>query len=153
MTARFEEMGVLEKKIDATLERSIREILHDGAQAIERGMTDCITASAKEVLGANTEFHFLRGQVLAVCLMSILAALAYWLGTGDILGVLTDDGRMNYLRAVLQIPASGVAFICGSLYVVVWALDYWKSVERYVSYKAMFTLKILILLALLLHVL
>jgi hypothetical protein len=151
--AKFEEIGALEKKIDATLENSIREILHDGARAIALGMTYYITNSAKKVLGANTEFHFLRGQVLIVCLMSVLAALAYWLGTRDVLGALTDGGRINYLRAVLQIPAIGVAILCGSVYVTAWALDYWTPVKRYVSYKVMLTLKILILLALLWHVL
>jgi predicted nuclease of restriction endonuclease-like (RecB) superfamily len=48
---------------------------YTGLKEIGRGMTDCIIASAKDVLGANTEFHFLKEQVLTVCLMSVLAAL------------------------------------------------------------------------------
>jgi hypothetical protein len=67
--------------------------------------------------------------------------------------VLTDDGRVNYLRGALRIPASGVAFICGYVYVALWVLDHWIPIKRYVSYKVILALKILILLVLLLHVL
>jgi hypothetical protein len=152
MKAKFEEMGALEKKIDATLESTISRILGDGAREIGRNMGNHIAESAKDALKGYGEFHCLRGQILTVCLISVLAAFSYWLGTGDILGVLTDD-RIGYLRTALQIPASGVAFICGGVYVAAWVLDHWNFVKRYVSYKIMLTLKILILLVLLLYLL
>jgi hypothetical protein len=152
MAAKFEAMSALEKKIDHKLESTISKILSDGAREIGRDMGNHIAESAKDALKGYEEFHLLRGQILAICLISCLAAFSYWLGTGDVLGVLTH-GRVGYLREMLRIPASGVMFMCGLLYVMTWILDHWYFVKRYVSYKVTLTLKILVLLALLLHVL
>ena len=150
MKARFDEMGVLEKKIDATLGKTLEDMLGKGAEKIGYAMGRDIVHSANEVLKANGDFHFLRGQVMTVCITALMAVLAYWLGTVSAF----DFGESgSFTRAFLGIPASGVAFICGLTYVYFWYFDHDRLISRHITYKIKFTLQILVLLALLLHVL
>jgi hypothetical protein len=147
MGAKFEEMGALAGKIDGTLENSITRVLGDGARQIGRDMGYHIAESAKGVLGASEEFHFLRGQTWIVCLITFLMTLAYWLGTVNILKV--DD--MKPLETLLMLPAGGAAFACGFCYTVMWAFDHWKLVKRDIFQKVRLALQILVLVAIFLH--
>jgi hypothetical protein len=142
---RFDEMGVLEKKINDTLERTISKILGEGAREIGRDMGDCIAREAKSVLGAHEEFHFFRGQTWMVCLIKLLTTLAYWFGATNTLSV--DD--MSPLKGLLTLPAGGVALFCGFSYSLFWVKDRWGFVTEYISYKVLLAMQGVVLLALL----
>jgi hypothetical protein len=146
MASRFDEMGALEQKIHDTLESSISKVLGDGAREIGRDMGSHIAEEAKGVLAASEEFHFLRGQVWMVCLITLMMTLAYWLGTMNVLRV---EKNFTFLKALLTLPAGCVAFVCASSYTVMWAFDHWRWVKRYISYKVILALQGLLLLALL----
>ena len=150
MKARFDEMGFLEKKIDATLGKTIEDMLGKGAEKIGYAMGRDIENSAKEVLKTNGDFHFLRGQVMTVCITALMATLAYWLGTANVFDF-GEDG--SFIRAFFRIPASGLAFICCLIYVGFWYFDHDWLVSNRITYTIKFTLQIFILLALLLYVL
>ncbi|MDR2782391.1 MAG: hypothetical protein LBB48_00860 [Treponema sp.] len=145
MEDRFDEMGLLEKKIHDTLESSISRVLGDGAREIGRDMGSHIAEGARDVLAANEEFHFLRGQTWMICLITLMTTLAYWLGT---LNVLRVEGDFTFLKALLTLPAGCVAFVCASSYTVMWAFDHWRLVKRRISYKVVLALQALLLLAL-----
>jgi hypothetical protein len=68
MKAKFDEMAVLEKKIDTTLESTISRVLGDGAREIGRDMGNHIAESAKDALKEYKEFHCLRGRFLLFAL-------------------------------------------------------------------------------------
>jgi hypothetical protein len=87
LNGKFDEMESLSAKIDETLKSSAERILSEGARNIGREMGSHIAASAKDVLGSTSEFHYLRGQVMTVCLISMIAALAYWLGTANVISI------------------------------------------------------------------
>jgi hypothetical protein len=127
----FEDMAALSVKIDGTLEESIERILGDGAQKIGHDMGDYIADGAKEVLGARDEYHLLRGQVLVVCLISILATLAYWLGYAKVLNFGDSAGPLGIL---LTLPSGWIAFVCCSLYTYMWGFDHWKQVKKSLYY-------------------
>jgi hypothetical protein len=149
LNTRFDEMGVLEKKIHDTLESSIERVLSDGAREIGQNMGAHIAMGAKDVLGAHEEFHFFRGQTWIVCLITLLTTLAYWFGTLNLLRV--DD--LNPLKTILMLPAGGVALFCGSSYTLFWVMDRWGLVKEYISYKVLLALQGLVLLALLVQLL
>jgi hypothetical protein len=147
MGAKFEEMGALAGKIDGTLENSITRVLGEGARQIGRDMGYHIAESAKGVLGASEEFHFLRGQTMVAGLVILLATVAYWLGAEYGLG---DINKPDFFSILLYLPAGNVILVCGSLCTVMWCLDHWKLLKRDVFQKARLVLQILVLLALLL---
>ena len=150
MKARFDEMGVLEKKIDATLGKTLEDMLGKGAEKIGYAMGRDIVDSAQRVLNKNGEFHFLRGQVLTVVITTLMATLAYWFGT---VGLFDFREGGSFFRALFQVPASGVAFICALLYTGAWYFAHEGWISHYPTYMIKFTLQIFLLLALLLHVL
>jgi hypothetical protein len=137
MKKKFDEMAALSEKMDETLKSSIEKILGDGAQKIGHDMGDYIAEGAKDALGASEEYHFLRGQVRVVCLISVLTALAYWLGSAHALSV---DNDTEPLEILLMLPSGWVTFICGSLYTWMWAFDHWKQVKKSAYYKGILTL-------------
>ena len=150
MKTRFDEMGVLEKKIDATLGKTLEDMLGKGAEKIGYAMGRDIVDSAKEVLNKNGDLHFLRGQVLTVCVVAIMATLGYWLGSVDAFEI--GEGR-SFFRAFLWFPAGGLAFLCASIYTFTWYLDHEGRIGMFPTYIIKFTLQIFILLMLLLHLL
>jgi hypothetical protein len=150
MKARFDELGVLEKKIDATLGKTLEDMLGKGAEKIGYAMGRDIVDSAKEVLNKNGDFHFLRGQVLTVCITSLMAALAYWLGS---MGTFDFSEGRSFFWRFFWFPAGGLMIICSFAYVYFWYFDHEGWIGQYPTYMIKFTLQILILLALLLHVL
>ena len=150
MKARFDEMGVLEKKIDATLGTTLADMLGKGAEKIGYAMGRDIESSAKEILKKNGDYHFLRGQVLTVCVVALMATLGYWFGSIDVFEI--GNGR-SFFRAFLWFPAGGLAFICGAIYTFAWYLDHEGRIGMFPTYMIKFTLQVLILLVLLLRVL
>jgi hypothetical protein len=148
--ARFDEMGVLERKIDSSLESSISRVLGDGAREIGRKMGDEIAESAKDVLSTTKEFHFLRGQTFVAGLIIALSVVSYWLGA--VYGFVNED-ESDFFSMFLRLPAGIVVWYCGFVYAVFWSFDHWKLLKRDISCKVILALKILILLALLLQVL
>ncbi|GHV44863.1 hypothetical protein FACS1894204_02720 [Synergistales bacterium] len=145
MNKKFDDMAALSVKIDGTLEESIERILSDGAQKIGRDMGDYIVDGAKEVLEARDEYHQLRGQVLVVCFISIIATLAYWLGSAKVLNFGDSTGPLGIL---LTLQSGWIAFVCCSLYSYMWAFDHWKQVKRSSYYKGILALQGLVILAL-----
>jgi hypothetical protein len=146
MEARFDEMGVLEKKIHGTLESSISRVLGDGAREIGRDMGNRIAESAKDALKCHEEFHFERGQIVVVGMMLMLSVVAYLLGAVYGFG---DRGNGDFLDVLLRFPAGNIVLVCGFAYTVMWCSDHWKLVKNDVFCKARFVLQILALLALL----
>ena len=150
MKARFDEMGVLEKKIDATLGKTLEDMLGKGAEKIGYAMGRDIVDSAKDVLKTNGDFHFLRGQVITVCITALMATLAYWLGSAGVFDF--GEGR-SFVRAFFRVPASGLAFICGFAYVYFWYFDHDRMISSHITYTIKFALQILVLLMRIFHVL
>ena len=150
MKDRFDEMGVLEKKIDDTLEKSIKNMLGKGAEEIVYAMGRNIVDSAKEVLKENKEFHFLRGQTMSVCIVSLMACVAYWLGSID---AFSFEGDRTFFNYFLWFPVGNLAFICGLIYTGMWYFDHERQISKQLTYKIKFTLQIIILLVLLLRML
>jgi hypothetical protein len=150
MKVKFEEMGALEKKIDATLESSIKKILTEGAHAIGQRMVGHIEAASSRVFGANSDFHYLRGQIVIICTIAFLMTLAYWLGGA---GVFDFDGGRSYFTMFLWLPAGGLAIVGGLVYTFTWYLDHEGRIGHYPSYGINIGLQIFILLILLLRVL
>jgi hypothetical protein len=146
LNRRFDEMGELERKINGTLESSISKVLGDGAREIGRDMAGHIAEETKGVLAASDEFHFLRGQMWMVCLITLLMTTAYWLGT---MNVFQTSGGITFIDALFMLPAGGVAFVCAFFCTVMWAFDHWRWVKKYISYKVVLALQGLVLLALL----
>jgi hypothetical protein len=149
MKARFGEMGVLEKKIDATLGKTLEDMLGKGAEKIGYSMGRDIVDSAQTILKKNGEFHFLRGQALTVCVVALIGTIGYWLGGIDAFAI--GEGR-SFLRAFLWFPAGGFALICGFIYTFAWYLDHEGWISQYYTYMIKFMVQILLLLTLLLHV-
>jgi hypothetical protein len=145
LNGKFAEITALEEKINSSLESSIERILGEGAQKIGRDMGDYIAERAKEVLGTGDDYHFLRGQVWTVCLISILTTLAYWLGSEHTLNVGDDTGAV---RMLLMLPSGWLVFVCCSLYTYMWAVDHWKKVKKSAYYKGILVLQSLGLLLL-----
>jgi hypothetical protein len=125
-------------------------MLGKGAEKIGYAMGRDIADSAKNVLKTNGDFHFLRGQVITVCITALMATLAYWLGSAGVFDF--GEGR-SFVRAFLRIPASGLAFICGLAYVYFWYFDHDRLISSHITYTIKFALQVLVLLVLLLHVL
>jgi hypothetical protein len=148
MGAKFEEMGALASKIDETLENSIDRVLGDGAREIGRDMGYHIAESAKGVLGASEEFHFLRGQVFVAGAVITLSVVAYLLGA--VYGFGNEDSG-DFLGVLLRLPAGSVVLYCGIAYTVMWCFDHWKLLKRDVSQKVRLVLQILVMVALLVY--
>jgi hypothetical protein len=143
---KFSDLTALEEKINTTLESSIERVLGEGAQKAGRDiMKDCIAEGAKEVLGTRDDYYFLRGQVWVVCCLSILSALAYWLGSTGVFSTSDNTGMFDML---LMLPSGWLAFICCSLYTYMWAFDHWKKVKKSLYYRGILALQALILLVL-----
>jgi hypothetical protein len=148
--SRFDEMGALERKIDNKLEGTISRILGDGAREISQNMGSEIAESAKGVLSATEEFHFLRGQTFVAGLVIVLSAVSYLLGAVYGFG---NENSGDFLGVLLRIPAGMVIMYCGFVYVVMWCFDHWKLLKRDTFCKVRFGLQILVLLALLVYLL
>jgi hypothetical protein len=143
---KFADLTALEEKINTTLESSIERVFGEGAQKAGRDiMKGCIEEGAKEVLGTRDDYHFLRGQVWIVCCLSILASLAYWLGST---GVFNAGDNTSMFDMLLMLPSGWLAFICSSLYTYMWAFDHWKKVKKSPYHKGILALQVLILLLL-----
>jgi hypothetical protein len=146
LNEKFGEMSELEKKIHDTLECSIERVLGEGAGRIGADMGAAIADGARDALGANGDYRFLRGQVWIVCFMSVIVTLAYWLGSA---GALRAGDDMGALETLLMLPSGWIAFVCASLYAYMWGFDHWKQVKESVYYKGILAFLGLILLALL----
>jgi len=148
MREKFDEMAALEKKIDEGLESSIARVLGYGAREIGRDMGNHIAESAKNVLGASEEFHFMRGQLFVSGLVIILSTVAYMLGAIYGFGG-SENG--DFLDILLHLPVGNVAFVFGFTHVGMWCCDHWKLVKRSAVHKVRLALEILVLLALLVY--
>jgi hypothetical protein len=144
LNEKFDEMESLSAKIDETLKSSVGHILGEGARNIGRDMGRHIADSAKDVLGSTAEFHYLRGQVMTVCLISMMATLAYWLGTANVISV---PGEMGPIDVLFMLPAGWVAFTCCFFCSLTWGSDHWEQVKRSNWYKAALAAQALMLFA------
>ena len=146
MKARFDEMGVLEKKIDATLGKTLEDMLGKGAEKIGYAMGRDITNSAKEVLKGHGEFCYIRGLVMAICVTTFMATLGYWLGS---IGAFDFSDGKSLFTFFLWFPAGGLATVCWFIYTFLWYLDHSGRISRYTANRINFILQMLILLVLL----
>jgi hypothetical protein len=64
-----------------------------------------IAESAKGVLSATEEFHFLRGQTFVAGLVIVLSAVSYWLGAVYGFG---NENSGDFLGVLLRLPAGTV---------------------------------------------
>jgi hypothetical protein len=142
MSRRFDELSMLEKKINETLEGSIEKILGDGARRIGTDMGEAIAARAEGVLIATGEYHSLRGQTLIVCFTCLVSALAYRLGTGNMLDSVVSGGA---LEAFMLLPAGWCVFFCGTFHALLWACDHWHWIKKTALYKTFLGLQVLFL--------
>ena len=150
LNEKFDEMGVLSAKIDKTLEASIERILGDGAREIGRDMGNHIAEQARESLGARDDYQFLRGQVISVGVMGLLAAFAYQFGLANALGSVDGAGPAG---ALLTLPVGWWAFFCCALHNFMWVYDHWKLVKESTFHKVVFAAQCLILAVLMIAIL
>ena len=150
LNEKFGEMGVLSAKIDKTLEASIERILGEGAREIGRDMGNHIAEHARESLGARDDYQFLRGQVLSVGVMGLIAAFAYQFGLANALGSVNGSGP---IATLLTLPAGWWAFFCCALHNFMWVYDHWKLVKESTFHKALFAAQCLILAILIISLL
>jgi hypothetical protein len=144
LNGKFGEMSGLYAKIDEKLRDSIGKILGEDARRIGRDMGVSVAEGAKEVLGANREYHFLRGQVWIICLMSLAASLSYWLGSANVI----SGGGMGPLEILLLLPSGWLSVICSSLYAYMWAWDHWELVKNSRRHKLIFAAQIFLIFCL-----
>jgi hypothetical protein len=139
---KFSEITALEDKINSTLERSIEKVLSEGAQKLGQDMGDTIATRAEGALNAVSEYHSLRGQTLIVCFTCMVSALAYWLGTGNVLQSIPSGGMFE---AFMFLPAGWCIFFCGAVYTFLWTGDHWKRIKKTVLYKIFLGLQVFVL--------
>lgn len=133
LNGKFDEIDALYEKIDRTLKTSVEKILGEGARKIGHDIGEHIAEGAKEILGVNGEYHFLRGQTWIVFSVSVLVSAAYWLGSANVLEA--PDGSMA-LDTLMNLPSGWIAFVCGSMYAYMWGWDRWDKVKGSLYYKA-----------------
>jgi hypothetical protein len=143
MKEKFAEIAELEKKINETLENSIRKILRDGTERIGAELGDSVVSRAENVLASVREYASLRGQTLVVCFFWVTSAFAYWIGAGNVLRHVPSDSA---LETLLFLPAGWGIFFCGSFYSMLWACDHWKEIKRKTVFKAVLGVQIFFLL-------
>lgn len=148
ISERFDEMSVLENKLDAKLENSIERILGEGAREIGRDIGERIGYEARKTLTTHDKYHFTRGQIMIVGFMAILAVIAYGFGVafGDL-----DNAIHDPVRILLSIPSGYPILLCAMAYSLIWSLDCWWQIESKWAYKLRFVLQILVLIALLMY--
>jgi hypothetical protein len=145
LNEKFGEIAGLEKKISGTLESSVEKILGDGAERIGADMGAAIADGAKETLAAVGGYHCLRGHVILACFICIVSTLAYWLGSWNILGAVSQGGP---LEALMFLPAGWTVFFCGAAYAFLWTGDNWDRVKETSLYKIFLGLQVFLLSAL-----
>jgi hypothetical protein len=133
MKEKFDELGALYERVDAKLQNSIERILGEGAREIGRDVGTHVAEGAKEILGVNGDYHFLRGQVWTVFLMSVFATVSYWLGAAKVFSAGQGAGTLDTLA---NLPSGWIAFVCGSMYAYMWGWDHWDKVRGSLYYKA-----------------
>jgi hypothetical protein len=133
MSEKFNEMGVLSEKINETFERSIKQILGEGAARIGADMGDAIADGAREALTATGEYHSLRGQIMLLCFLCVVSSLAYWMGAAGFLESVSPGGR---LEAILFLPAGWCVFFSGATYTFLWVGDHWGRIRKTALFKA-----------------
>jgi hypothetical protein len=142
MSRKFNELSMLEKKINETLESSVERILGEEARRIGTDMGDTVAVSAEGILATVGEYHSLRGQTLIVCFTCMTSALAYWLGAGNMLENVSSGGA---LEAFLFLPAGWCVFFCGAFYALLWACDHWHRIKKTTLYKTLLGLQVFFL--------
>jgi hypothetical protein len=145
LNEKFGEIVEIEKKINGTLESSVERILGEGAERIGKDMGIAIADGARETLTALDGYHRVRGQVILVCFICIVSTLAYWFGSWNILGAVSQGGP---LEALMFLPAGWTVFFCGATYAFLWAGDNWDRVKETALYKILLGLQVLLLSAL-----
>jgi hypothetical protein len=150
MKDKFDEIAGLEKKINGTLESSVRKVLHDSTERIGAELGDSIVSRAEGVLASVREYSSLRGQTLFVCFFWVISAFAYWLGAGNILRHIPSGG---ILETLLFLPAGWGIFFCGSFYSMLWAYDHWKEIKKKAVFRTIFGAQVFFLLLLILALL
>jgi hypothetical protein len=145
MSKRFQAMADLGRQIHESLESSVDRILEDGSRRIGAEMGEEIANRAEDVLTAVGDYRSVRAQLMTACALCVTAALAYWLGTGN---VLTTARGIGPVGTLLSLPAGWCVFFCASVWSFLWAGDHWKKVRRSWAYKALFAGQIAALIAL-----
>jgi hypothetical protein len=145
LNGKFGEIAELEKKINGTLESSVGKVLGEGAERIGADMGAAIADGAKETLAAVNGYHLVRGQVILVCFICAVSTLAYWLGSWNILGAVSQGGP---LEALMFLPGGWAVFFSGATYAFLWAGDNWDRVRKTALYKIFLGLQVFLLSAL-----
>ena len=150
---KFAEMGTLTCRINDTLTASVENILGDGAAKVGQDIGAYIAEEAKETLGARDDYQFLIGQLRIICVIGILATVAYWLGTVDALGTLHANQATGGIDVLFMLPAGWWIFFSWSLCTFMWSYDHWKLVKKSSFHKSLFALQCLVTAALLVFLL
>jgi hypothetical protein len=137
LNAKFDDMGVLSKRIDGTLTGAVERILGEGAKRIGADMSEAIVSGARDTLTQISEFHSLRGQMTLTCFMTAACCLAYWFGSADVF-----NPEVLPRSALTFLPLGwGIFFFCLT-HTYLWACDNWKQIKRRPLYKTFFGLQI-----------
>jgi hypothetical protein len=150
MKDKFDEIAELEKKINGTLESSIRKVLHDGTGRIGAEVGKDIAANASGILSSFKEFHVIRGYIAASSITGVIATLAYWFGVS---GAFKMEEIGGPLGNVLFLPAGWWMLFSFAAYGYFWFFDHWKQVRKSAFYKSLLILQTLIMAALLIAML
>jgi hypothetical protein len=134
----FRDIAELEKKIDETLESSVRRILLDGTERIGEEVGKDIAANASGILSSFKEFHVIRGYIVAGSLSGVMSTLAYWFGAS---GAFRMDGFDSPFRGILVLPAGWWMVLSFSAYAYFWFFDHRREIKRSLLYKCLFALQ------------
>lgn len=150
MNEKFAEMAALEKKIQNTLASSVERILGEGAKRIGTDMGDVIAVRSKEMLSSVSEFHAIRGYIVAASVTGIMAALAYWFGLSGALRVEEISGPF---MGVSLLPAGWCMLFSVASYSYFWYFDNWSRVKNSMVYRCVFALQGVLMVGLLINML
>ena len=150
MSEKFAEMTALDKRMQDTLESSVERVLGEGAERIGADMGKAIAERSKEVMSSVTEFHVMKGFIVAATITGFVATVAYWLGFSCTLRMDEIDGLP---KGVLLLPSGWWMLFSIMSYMYFWLIDNWKRVKKSVTYKWLLGLQALIALILFLAML
>jgi hypothetical protein len=150
LSEKLNEISVLEKKINETLEIAIERVLGDGAARIGADMGEKIASGAEQTLASFGEYRSVRGQIMLACFICVSSVLAYWLGAAGFLESVSTGGALSGL---LFLPAGWCVFFCGAAHTFFWVGDHWGKIKRTALYKTFLGVKVFLLLALALSLL
>lgn len=111
----------LEAEFHDTLNRNLNRLVADVGEKMSTEIVD----RANSILTEVGEFHAQRGWIVNICFNGVIAALAYWMGTAN---MLRFDQRHAPLSFILTMPAGWWMLFSSLAFAGFWAYEHWEQV-------------------------